>query len=244
MAVKRKTLIFIPTYNEKENIKNMCTKLLNLYEDVDILFIDDDSPDGTGHILDSLAQQYPKVNVIHRPYKMGIGSAHLEGIKWAYARKYSRLITMDCDFTHTPESLAELIKNSKDCHLVIGSRHILKDSLKDWSKTRIFLTRATHYLTRFILKIEYDATNGLRLYNLDKISKTLFSLVQSTGRAFFFESLYVLNLNRYLIKEIPVILPARTSGRSKMTLKEVMRSLTYLIEMYLTALINKKKYKR
>src|SRR5271157_2020858 len=111
---KQKALVFIPTYNEKENVEKMYREIVNLGLELDILFLDDNSPDGTGEILDRLAREIPNVSVIHRSDKLGIGSAHQVGIKWAYKNNYSLLITMDCDFTHPPDYIPVIIDNSHD----------------------------------------------------------------------------------------------------------------------------------
>jgi dolichol-phosphate mannosyltransferase len=206
------TLVFIPTYNEKENILSLYAKISSLARDLtfDLLFLDDNSPDGTGQILDQLAKLQPHVKVIHRQKKFGIGSAHLEGIQWAYRHGYTTLITMDCDFTHAPEDIPKFIRYGKEYALVIGSRFLQRTSLKGWNLYRKAMTFLGHLVTRYILSLPYDATAAFRLYRLDMIPQELFSLVGSTGYAFFFESLYVLNLNRVPIYEFPINLPPRT----------------------------------
>ena len=127
--MKKETLIFIPTYNEKENVKRMYDQICELKLEADILFLDDNSPDGTGAILDKLAAQDNHLNVIHRAVKDGVGSAHIEAIKWAYDKSYRKILTMDCDFTHSPKYIDEFIKYSDDYDVVIGSRFLIKNIL-------------------------------------------------------------------------------------------------------------------
>ena len=241
--IKDKTLIFIPTYNEKENVVKICEEILDLELDLDILFIDDNSLDGTGVIIDELSEKYTNVKVLHRPKKLGIGSAHLDGINWAYEKGYKKLITMDCDFSHSPKYIPEILKESESYEIVVGSRYLLKNSLEEWSIFRKLLTRIGHFLTKTLLRMRYDATNALRLYQIDKIPQYIFKIANSRGYSFFFQSLYILHLNGLSIKEIPINLPSRTYGHSKMSFKEIIRSTNLLVYMCLTTLTKKEKFK-
>lgn len=238
----QKTLVFVPTYNERENVVKLCEDILALRLPLDILFVDDNSPDGTGDVLDDLSRKYANVFVLHRKGKLGIGSAHLEGIHWAHARGYPWLITMDCDFTHPPEHIPDLLREAKDYDIVVGSRYLLKDSLSGWNPYRKVLTFVGHLLTKYILKLSYDATGAFRLYRLDKIPPYAFSAVRSMGYSFFFESLYILNLNRYAIKEIPIKLPPRTYGHSKMGWSDAVHSFNLLVSVCLNTWFHRERY--
>ncbi|MEQ8192616.1 MAG: glycosyltransferase, partial [Candidatus Eremiobacterota bacterium] len=237
-----KILIFIPTYNERDNVEKMCNELINLKLPADILFIDDNSPDGTGKVIDELCKKYKDINVIHRNGKAGIGSAHQCGIKWAYENHYNTLITMDCDFTHNPSYITAMIDKSKDYDVVVTSRYILKDSLEEWNLIRKILTLTGHFLTTLLLKMPYDASGAFRLYNLTKIPHNVFKLVSSLSYSFFFESLYILHINKFSIAEIPIKLPARTYGHSKMAFNDILNSLKLLTGIYLNTLFNKEKF--
>lgn len=234
-----KTLICIPTYNEAENVESIFNQISELRLDADILFVDDNSPDGTGAIIERRRRYNPHIHVIHRLGKQGIGSAHLDGIHWAYENNYQILITMDCDLTHSPTYLPRFIKNSFDYDIVVGSRYKQKDSLKDWIFFRKALTHTGHLLTKSILKMPYDATGAFRLYRIDKIPIGIFDLIYSKGYSFLFESLYIFHINGYLIKEVPIRLPTRTYGDSKMKIRDVANSLLHLAQVYLRMLINK-----
>ena len=196
--LKNKTLILLPTYNERENVGKLCTDIMGLGLDADILCVDDNSPDGTGDLLDRLAEAHSNVMVLHRPRKMGIGSAHLDGIRWAYDHHYATLVTMDCDFSHQPEHIRDLLNESVRYEVVVGSRYLSKHSLRGWSLFRKSLTLLGHSLTRFLLRMKYDATGGFRAYRLDTIPREVFDLVQSKGYSFLFESLYILHANRVI----------------------------------------------
>ena len=227
-------LIFIPTYNEADNVERLCRELVALQLDADIIFCDDHSPDGTGAIVDRLASEFAHVRALHRPGKLGIGSAHQLGIQYAYQHGYKTLVTMDCDFTHQPVDVKRLLERAKSGGqpIVIGSRYRESDSLPGWNVMRRFLTHFGHFLTVHLLKLPHDATGALRVYRLDVISGELFQRVRSAGYSFFFESLFLLHRNGFVIEEMPIALPARTYGHSKMSAVETIRSIKRLLNLF------------
>ena len=227
-----KKLIFIPTYDEAENVRMIYQQIKALNLEADLLFCDDNSPDGTGRIIDEICASDQRVFVIHREGKLGIGTAHRQGVDWAYTKKYDQLITMDCDFSHSPSYIKNFIELSGEGDVIVGSRYLKDGSLKEWNLFRKTLTRMGHFLTNALLKMPYDATGAFRLYSLKKIPQGVFQLTRSEGYSFFFESLYILMLNGIKIKEFPISLPARTYGHSKMTLKNALRSFSYLMSIY------------
>ena len=230
----KKTLIFIPTYNEKNNVEKIISEILSLQiPNAELLFIDDNSTDGTGDILDRIAKEQTKLTVIHRSGKLGVGSAHKDGIAYAYKQNYDILVTMDADFTHSPSYIPNLIEKSDLYDIVITSRYLKKDGLADWNLFRKILTLFGHFLTRYILGLKYDASGAFRLYNLKTINSKAFQKVVSKGYSFFFESLFILNFNNYSIVEIPIILSARTYGSSKMELSDVFTSIKFLLTIFL-----------
>jgi dolichol-phosphate mannosyltransferase len=238
-----RTLIFIPTYNERQNVRPMAEQIRALGMEADLLFMDDSSPDGTGAVLDELAAQDPRVGVVHRSAKSGIGSAHLKGIALAYDRGYDRLVTLDCDFTHSPALIPEFLARGEDAELVVGSRYLEQGSLPGWSLVRKSLTTFGHLLTKSLLGISQDATGGFRVYNLRSIPRDLFGLVRSRGYAFFFESLLILERNGFKIAEVPITLPARTYGSSKMSMIEVQRSVSTLLTLFLQDQTDPRRFK-
>jgi dolichol-phosphate mannosyltransferase len=230
-------LIFIPTYNEADNIERLCRELNALQLGADILFCDDHSPDGTGEIVDRLAREFPNVHAMHRSGKLGIGSAHQEGISYAYANGYQTLVTMDCDFTHQPADVQRLLSlsGSSGRPVVIASRYMERESLPGWNLLRRSLTHLGHFLTVNLLGLPQDATGALRIYQLTVIPKELFDRVRSRGYSFFFESLFVLHRNGFAIEEMAIALPARTYGSSKMSWREAFRSASRLLKLYCAA---------
>ena len=232
-------LIFIPTFNEAGNVGRLFQQIRQLNPDAALLFLDDNSPDGTGPIIDRIVRENPNVSVIHRIKKLGIGSAHKEGIRHAYDHGYDVLITMDCDFTHSPEHIREFLEQKDSTDIVVGSRYMRKGSLATWNLFRKSLTHLGHFLTVTLLDMPYDASGAFRLYNLKTIDPRIFSMIRSNGYSFFFESLFILNMNRKRIVEIPIELPSRASGTSKMSWKDAGRSLDFLIRLYLRKVFSK-----
>jgi dolichol-phosphate mannosyltransferase len=236
-------LVCVPTYNEAENVAVLFEQIRGLdLPHTDILFIDDNSPDGTGRILDRLAAQHPVLRVMHRPGKQGIGSAHLAGIAYAYEHHYAVLITMDADFTHSPAYIRDFLTAMPGADIVISSRYMDKDSLQGWNLLRRVLTFSGHVLTTHLLNMRYDVTGAFRLYQLQRIPRRAFALVRSRSYSFFFESMFILNFNRCRIVEIPIKLPPRTYGHSKMRLRDALQSVRFLFIIYLNSLFNKKRF--
>jgi dolichol-phosphate mannosyltransferase len=236
--MEQRLLIFIPTYNEHENVPRIHSEIRSLGIDADLLFVDDNSGDGTGQILDDIAAADARTKVIHRAGKLGIGSAHLDGITYAYRSQYDRLVTMDCDFTHSPKDISRLLDGAADADVTIGSRYMRKNSLPGWTFLRRCLTQFGHFLTKTFLHIEADASGAFRVYDLQTIPLRIFQSVNSKSYSFFFESLFVLANNGYRIKEIPIVLPARTYGHSKMSFREAARSAVFLMKLWAEKLVN------
>ncbi|WP_433684730.1 glycosyltransferase [Nocardia sp. CA-119907] len=229
-AAAEKTLIMIPTYNERNNVGPLVTQIFEQGDDFDILFVDDNSPDGTGEFLDELARTHaPRLHVLHRQARRGVGSAHQAGIRWAYEHGYNALVTMDSDFAHPPSYLPTLRAAAAGYDIAVGSRYLKPDSLADWTPFRKILTRVGHFLTVTLLRMPYDATGAFRYYRLDTVPVAAFDLVRSTSYSFFFESLYILNRNGFLIRQIPIHVLNRTAGASKMRTRDVATSVRFLL---------------
>lgn len=239
----QRILIFIPTYNESGNVERMVRELTSLHLAADLLFLDDNSPDGTGALLDKLASETPRMSVIHRKGKEGIGSAHQEGIRRAYEGGYDVLVTLDCDFTHDPRDIPVMLKALEGHDVTVGSRYMERGSLPGWNFMRRCLTMLGHFLTTVLLKLPQDASGAFRAYDLKRVRRELFSLVTSASYPFFFESLFVLVRNGMSINEIPIVLPARTYGHSKLTLREALRGGMYLLRLWLEFLAHPERFR-
>ena len=237
-------LIFIPTYNEKDNVQVIVDLIKKNHSYIDILFLDDNSPDGTGKILDKLSKVNNNISVIHRKgQKKGIGSAHVEGINYAYDKAYDYVLTMDCDLSHSPEYFDSFFDKSNNADLIIGTRFKLNDSIKTWNLYRKILTNLGHFASKFLLGLSYDTTGAFRLYNLTTIDKKFLELIQFHRYSFFFESLFIIHNNNYKITEIPISLPSRVYGSSKQKFSDVFFGIKNLLSIFYSRLFNKKKYK-
>ena len=223
------SLIFLPTLNEAGNIENMIEQIIGLNLGADILVIDDGSTDGTDGLVKGLAAKYPSVSLIERGARLGVGSAHIQALRLAKQRKYSRLITMDADFSHQPSDIPRFIEAARAADIVVGSRFERTDSLKDWNLFRKGMTHLGHFLTRLLLSLPYDASGGFRVYAMDKVPQDLIDRLESANYDFFFESLALMHRRGLSVVEVPIDLPARVYGHSKMQIKHIFGGFFRLI---------------
>jgi dolichol-phosphate mannosyltransferase len=226
-----KILVAIPTYNEFGNIKLLIQEIIKQKLNADILFIDDSSNDGTQTVIKSFQKNFLNIKLITRDKKMGVGSAHLKAIEYAYSENYNIIITMDADFTHNPKYISEMIRQKDGYEMVIGSRHLKKDSIKSWPLFRKSLTYLAFFVTKNLLKINFDATSGFRLYNIDQIDKNLFSNIKSSSYSFFVESSYILNL-KIKVKAKPIDIKIRFAEKSKMNLLDMFSTVFLIIKLF------------
>ena len=226
-----KPLIFIPTYNESRNVVKLYKHIKDIGIEVDVLFLDDNSPDGTGEILEKLRQEDDGLFIIHRKDKLGIGSAHKDGITWAYDNNYKILITMDSDYSHTPDDIEKFLKISENNDLIVGTRFAKKDGMGELALVRQLMSLIAHFMTKYLLKVPYDCTNGFRLYRLDKIPQNLFEEVKSHSYSFFFESLFIIHNRKFKVEEIAIKLGSRAYGDSNMSTNDVLLSIKTLLKL-------------
>lgn len=230
-------LLIIPTLNERKNVTLLFKKIKKIDSKINILFVDDNSTDGTREEILHLKKKNKSIFYIFRPKKLGIGSAHKDGLKFAYKKKYKIILTMDADGTHNPKYIKKLLKYSLNYDLISTNRFEQKNSLIEWPIQRRFLTRVRYYLINILLNISYDSSGAYRCYNTKNIKLNDILIAKNDGYSFFWESLYLLNKKKYSIKEIPIHLPYRKVGSSKMTIKDIVGSLLYLFKYSLKNLI-------
>ena len=224
-----KILVVIPTLNEKGNVSLITEKILNLNKDAKILFIDDNSLDGTRKEILSLSKKNKKIKFIFRKSKLGIGSAHKKGINYAFKKNYDIVVTMDCDGTHDPKYISKMLKEVKKFDIINTNRFGKKNAIKSWSFIRKSITLIRHFLIKNLLDLPYDSSGGYRLYNLKTVKISDINAAKHNGYSFLWESLFILNEKKYLIKDIEVILPTRNLGNSKMSIKDIVVAFFYLI---------------
>ena len=227
----KKLLIIIPTYNERNNIKKIIDKLLANLKNFSLLFIDDNSPDGTQKEIKNFMLKNNKIKLLTRKNKKGVGSAHKLGIKWGYKKKYLKIITMDCDGTHDPFYIKKILKKSNECDIVSTNRFIKKNSLSDWSYQRKFLTTFRYNLINFLFNKTLDSSGAFRCYNTKQVKLKDILKAKNNSYSFFWESMLILN-EKYIVKEIPIKLYARYIGQSKMKISDIFSALFYLFAFY------------
>lgn len=227
----KKSLIFIPTYNEISNIGNLLSKIRNLYSTIDIFVVDDNSTDGTVKFLKNIRDEKIKYDI--RKKKYGIGSAHKHGINYAYNKGYDYLITMDADGTHEPENIKFFLGLIKKYDIINTNRFLKKDSLIDWPLSRKVFTYTRFYLNKYLLGVNLDSSGAFRCYNLKKINKSHLDLVTGSSYSFFWESLFILKEKSYTVYEIPINLPYRKNGSSKITIKDIVGSLFLIFYFFI-----------
>ncbi len=231
-------LLIIPTLNERKNITLLFNKIKKIDQKLNILFVDDNSTDGTREEILYLKKKNKTISYIFRPKKLGIGSAHKDGLKFAYKKKYKTILTMDADGTHNPKYIKTFLKYSSRFDLISTNRFEQKNSLVEWPVGRRFLTKVRYYLINILLNINYDSSGAYRCYNTKNIKLNDILGAKNNGYSFFWESLYLLDKKKYSIKEIPIYLPYRKVGSSKMTTRDIIGSLLYLLKYSVKNLIH------
>lgn len=220
--------VITPTYNEAENLPKLVSALFALPLEISILVVDDNSPDGTGRIADELALKFPdRVEVMHRPGKMGLRSAYLNGFqKLLSSGTTDAIVQMDADFSHDPIALVEMVKKLETCDMVLGSRYVKGGSVdKDWPQWRRILSSFGNFYARAILGLPFhDVTTGYRLWRRETLLQIPFEKIQSSGYVFLVEMAYLTHCLEFRIGESPIYFADRRFGKSKMSFKIQMEA--------------------
>lgn len=217
------TLIVVPTFNERDNITELCIRIAEVIPSAVILVIDDNSPDGTADVVLTNSEQLERLQLLSRPEKNGIGSAHMEAFRQAIQRDVNLLVTLDADLTHNPEDIPSLLVAIGSADVVIASRFMDDNGINNWSWFRRSLTQLGHLATRVLLRIPYDASSAFRCYKVGDHMKRLLNEPLSGDYRFFYESVSLLHDYGARISEIPTILNSRGSGASKMCARDIIR---------------------
>ena len=224
-----KTLIFSATYNEKDNIKELIYQINRFKENLDILIIDDNSPDQTGEILVKLKSTYNNLISIHRDQKLGLDTAHKFAYQYAIDNGYTKLITMDADLSHDPKEIPVLINLLDKHEFVIGSRYM--DGGKcEMKGLRLLMSIIGNKVIRLVLKLKCtEFTSSYRGFNIEKLQNFNLNIVKSKGYSFFMESIFRIAQNGYKIHQIPITFKNRTKGESKIPKIEILRTIKNLL---------------
>ena len=211
------TLIIIPTFNEIDNIEKMISTLFSLYPTLSLLIIEDGSPDGTADVVKRLMKTHTNLHIIERIGKLGLGTAYITGFKWALERNYQYVFEMDCDFSHDPNQIPDLLAAALDHDLVIGSRYIDGIRIINWPFRRLLLSYCASIYTRFITGIPVcDTTGGFKCFKRSALATLDFNRIISNGYSFQLELNYKIWAKGLKIKEVPIIFYERRDGQSKM----------------------------
>jgi dolichol-phosphate mannosyltransferase len=212
------TLVIVPTYNERENLPNMATRLAQLPTLVDLLVVDDNSPDGTGKIADELAANNPAIHVLHRAEKNGLGRAYCAGFAWALQRKYEFIMEMDGDFSHNPDDIPRFIEAAQQADLVLGSRYCGGIRVINWPMKRLLLSTSAARYVRVITGMPFtDPTGGFKCFRRRALESINLDAVRSNGYSFQIELTHKIWSQGMKVVEVPIIFTERFQGHSKMS---------------------------
>jgi dolichol-phosphate mannosyltransferase len=224
-----KALVIIPTYNESENIKNIISEVLKQDEIIEVLVVDDNSPDKTAELVKKMMQSENRIKILQRRSKMGLGSAYVAGFRYALANDYDYIIEMDADFSHDPKVLPEMIKAMENNDLVIGSRYLKGVNVVNWPLWRLILSTFASKYVRIITGMPIkDPTGGFKCFRREVLESIELNKILSDGYSFQVEMNYRAWVKKFRIKEIPIIFTDRRVGESKMTMK-IIREAVWMV---------------
>ena len=233
------TFVIVPTYNEADNLDDLLSQLLALPVHLGAVVVDDNSPDGTGALADSWAVRQPgRVVVVHRPAKLGLGTAYIAGFKKAlYELGAERVLTMDADFSHNPRYIPAMIALSQRVHVVIGSRYVPGGGTRHCSRRRILLSRGANLVARTLLGLKArDATAGFRLYRREVLLSSPLDEIFSSGYSFLVEMLFLCQRRGWQIGETPIIFEDRRRGTTKISRQEIFKAQYTVFRLFLRRL--------
>lgn len=234
-------LIVIPTYNEVENIEKFLIETSKL--NVSVLVVDDNSPDGTGNLVENLSKNSNKINLLQRGEKLGLGSAYRDGFKWGIENNFLYFVEMDADFSHRFEDLESMLAISTDNDVVIGSRYISGGGSLGWDIKRKILSKSANLISRILLKSKTnDMTSGFRCYSSTSLKKIKYYNTQSDGYSFQIEMTMRSEVLKLKIREIPIIFSERRLGNSKMSKKIIFEALFFLVKNGIKRWLNIKTF--
>jgi len=221
-----KAVVIIPTYNEIANIEKMLTTLDNLHPALNVLIIDDGSPDGTAHIVKNFQEKKKNLHLLERQGKLGLGTAYIKGFKWALENNFEAVITMDCDFSHEPEAIPSFTEKMGDYDLAVGSRYIGGIRIMNWPMQRLLLSYFASIYAKIITGIPFsDSTGGFNCYSAKALRSLNLDKVFSIGYAFQIELKYKVWSQGLPCLEVPITFYERTNGKSKMSRKIVLEAV-------------------
>lgn len=213
----RKAVVIVPTYNERENVEKLVSAVEAATDQADILFVDDNSPDGTGRIVEDLGKKNPRVFGLHREKKQGLGRAYIAGFNWALERGYAFIMEMDADFSHNPQDIPRFLKAAEDADLVLGSRYVNGIRVINWPLGRLMLSKGAGVYVRTITGMPFsDPTGGFKCFRREVLTNIPLDLVHSNGYSFQIEMTHQAWMRGFKIADLPIVFEERHEGTSKM----------------------------
>ena len=235
-----KALVCIPTYNEIENIEKIIPKILSMDDEIEVLIIDDNSPDGTGDKVEEMMKENKRIHLIKRAGKMGLGTAYVEGFKYAIKNNFDLVFEMDADFSHDPNTIPSFLEAIKDNDLVLGSRYINGINVLNWPMKRLLLSYFANVYTKIVtgMKIN-DATGGFKCFRIEVLKSIDLDKIKSNGYSFQIEMTFKAWKKGFRIKEIPIIFMDRQQGTSKMNKKIIHEAIFMVWKLRFRSLFKK-----
>ncbi len=232
----KKALVIIPTYNESENVSPISEAVFAAAPDVEILFVDDNSPDGTGRLIDTLVQNEARIHVLHRQTKDGLGRAYLAGFKWALSHDYEFIMEMDADFSHDPKAIPQFLEAACDADLVLGSRYVGGIRILNWPLSRLMLSRGAGVYVKLITGMPFtDPTGGFKCFRRRVFEAIDLDHIDSNGYSFQVEMTHRAWMKGFKIIETPIVFEERRSGESKMSQRIVFEALGEVWRLFFSA---------
>jgi len=230
--------VVIPTYNEAENIGRLVQRILDVVPNMQVIVVDDNSPDGTGILADALAAEDERVHVVHRPGKLGLGTAYVAGFREAFSLNADPICTMDADFSHDPSYLPALLEKAQVYDVSIGSRYVPGGGTKHWGLKRRVLSRGANWVARTLLGLEaHDCTAGFRAYRRHVLEAVHPETVRADGYSYLVEILYRCQFLGFSIGEVPIIFVDRLRGNSKISQKEILKAAFTVGRLFIRRLL-------
>lgn len=235
-----KSLVIIPTYNEMENLPKLIPDVLSKDDSIDILIVDDNSPDGTAKFVEDLASQNNRIHILKREKKMGLGTAYIAGFKYALQNKYDYIFEMDADFSHDPNEIKNFLIAIKENDLVLGSRYIHGVRVLNWPMRRLLLSFFASVYTRIITGMPVrDATGGFKCFRKQVLEAIDLNKVRSNGYSFQIEMTFKAYIKGFKINEIPIVFIDRVKGKSKMSKKIVREAVIMVWKLRIQSIFKK-----
>jgi dolichol-phosphate mannosyltransferase len=231
-------LVSVATYNERDNIARLIEEIHRHAAQADVLVVDDNSPDGTGRVVDELAAKDPRIKPLHRPGKLGLGTAIVAAMRYAMSNDYDLLLNMDADFSHPPRYIPALLAGMDRNDVMIGSRYVPGGGTENWPVVRETISRGVNGLVRFFFRMGVrDASGAYRCYRVSKLRQVRFDRMVSRGYSFQQEMLYRCRLAGCKLGESPIIFENRRAGKSKVNMKEAARSMATILYLGVKAIL-------